>query len=77
MEDPVRNYAASKFARTAMVYWKRAIQWSNSVGDHLIRKNGDWINTTGRKYKVSRAKFEQQSTGVQRGSERTWKGGTV
>lgn len=77
LEDPVRNYAASKFARTAVVYWKRAIQWSNFVGDRIIRKNGDLIKTMGPKYKVSRAKFEQQSTGVQRGSERTWKGGTV
>lgn len=77
LEDPVRNYAASKFARTAMVYWKRAIQWSNFVGNHLTRKNGTWRQTMGSKYKVFRNKFEQQSTGVQRGGERTWKGGTV
>ena len=77
LEDPVRNYAASKFARTAMVYWKRAIQWSNFAGSRLTRKNGRLIQTMGSKYKVFRYKFEQQSTGVQRGGERTWKGGTV
>lgn len=77
LEDPVRNYAASKFARTAMVYWKRAIQWSNAVSSHLTRKSGTWTETMGRKYKIRNAKFEQQSTGVQRGGERTWKGGTV
>lgn len=77
LEDPVRNYAASKFARTAIVYWKRAIQWSNVVGEHLTRKSGAWIKTMGHKYKAYDAKFKQQSMEVQRGGEHTWKGGIV
>lgn len=77
LEDPVRNYAASKFTRTAIVYWKRAITWSNMAGMHLRRKNGTYIKTMSKPYKIRNTSFKQQQSSVQSGSAHVWKGSNV
>lgn len=46
LEDPVRNWASGKFARTAMYYWKNAIEYSNHFGTKTT-----WVDSaTGKRY---------------------------
>lgn len=40
LEDPVRSYAADNFARTAVNYWKRAIDGSMAVKMQTIHGRG-------------------------------------
>ena len=72
LEDPVRNYAADNFTRTAMTYWKRAIEWSDAVGEHYNRRLGMRVMTS--RYRVFRATFTQVGSGVQRRGTRSYKG---
>lgn len=78
LEDPVRNYAAGRFIRTAMTYWKRAIIWSKAPYTKMkySKDAGIYRRMPGKSltYKVRRYSFEQSSTGVQRGGTRVWKG---
>ncbi len=61
LEDPVRDYAASKFNKTLMHYWKYAIEWSNVFGNYGAYR----ISSTSPEY------FETKIVG--RGSV-SWKG---
>ena len=42
LEDPIREWASGRFARTAMTYWGREIERSNAAGEPVwhSRKNG-------------------------------------
>lgn len=76
LEDPVRNWASGRFARTAMTYWKQAIHTSK----HYARKR---YNLRERTYEIKftkypsyshSVKFEKSGTGVQRGGRSVYKG---
>jgi hypothetical protein len=77
LEDPIRNWAAGKFSRTAMTYWARAITWKSNGKVH---ESYNW--RTGsfevRRWKtnavVRHADFTKRSTSVQRGGATVYKG---
>ena len=73
LEDPVRNWASGKFARTVMTYWKQAIVYSNRFS-HIRYGRGENTRFKRMNYKAANIKFVQHSTGLQRGGEYVRKG---
>lgn len=75
LEDPVRNWASGKFARTAMTYWRQAIETVNRGAFRPIYR---FSRFTGRfKFEQRREthyKFEQHRTGTQRSGKTVYKG---
>lgn len=73
LEDPVRNWAAGKFARTAMTYWKQAIEYTNRGHIHESYRRSTKRTHAPTWQKIPRievrVKFKQAGTGVQRGGE--------
>ena len=74
LEDPIRNWAAGKFARTAMTYWKRAITYSTEVHYVGRRWRGGNYSFKRLEYKAAHIDFEKQHSGTQRGGEYTNRG---
>lgn len=78
LEDPVRNWASGKFARTAMTYWRKAIKYSDSATSSILYyhpRDGKWRMKFGKyKYRTRTYEFEQQSKGTQRGGMNVYKG---
>lgn len=76
LEDPVRNWAAGKFARTAMTYWAQAIEITKRYSYTYYNRRTRTRTVKFSKYPsyISRAKFVQRDTGVQRGGEYVRKG---
>lgn len=73
LEDPIRNWAAGKFARTAMTYWKQSIEYFNMGHIHeSYRRSTKRTHAPGWQ-RFSRieahVKFKQVGSGVQRGGE--------
>jgi len=75
LEDPIRNWASGKFARTAMTYWKRAIYATEHKHNYIryYRRGGN-VKFKHAPYKSFSTKFEQHSTGTQRGGKAVYKG---
>jgi hypothetical protein len=75
LEDPVRNWAAGKFARTAMTYWKQAITYTNHSGyERRYRPRArSWSFKLGER-REAHINFVEQSKGMQRGGEHVRKG---
>lgn len=73
LEDPIRNWASGKFARTAMTYWAQAITYSNQ-SQHIRYGRGTNIRFKHVSYKAANVNFVQRGTGVQRGGEYVRKG---
>lgn len=75
LEDPIRNWAAGKFARTAMTYWGSAISTFNASTPGFTTK---FSRLTGgykfRSYRANRQDWVQRSSGVQRGNRGVHKG---
>ena len=74
LEDPIRNWAAGKFARTAMAYWKVAITTSSTSGFHSFWHRGVGRNHAPGYYpwmkgRINKYNFEQHRNDVQRGGE--------
>ena len=70
LEDPVRNWASGKFARTAMTYWKQAIEYTNVR--QFSRRSTNFGRSVKFKFNVRREahiKFVEHSKGTQRGGE--------
>lgn len=71
LEDPIRSWASGKFARTMMTYWKQAIQYTNLGHIHESYRRSTGRSHTPTWQKVprieARVKWQQSSTGVQRG----------
>lgn len=81
LEDPVRNWAAGRFARTAMTYWAQAISYVNR--GHLDKRyvtgnryrRGYWKPVWNKYARVeAHTKFVERTKGVQRGGEYVRKG---
>lgn len=75
LEDPIRNWSAGKFARTAMTYWGRAISTFNATTFSRATKFGRV--TGGYKFSTFRANrydWVQRGSGVQRGNRSVHKG---
>lgn len=82
LEDPVRNWASGKFARTAMTYWARAISYSGRAGrqstflyswnwrEHAFKSR--FVNMF--RFPTRKTSWTQKSTGVQRGGNTVYKG---
>lgn len=70
LEDPIRNWASGKFARTAMTYWKAAITYSEMKHNYVGRRtrSGNY-RFKHLPYKAANISFVEHSTGVQRGGE--------
>lgn len=73
LEDPVRNWASSKFTRTAMTYWRQAIEYAN-----LGRLHSSYRRSTKRGHAPTwhniarieaRVNMRRHSTDVQRGGQ--------
>lgn len=65
LEDPIRNFASGKFARTAMTYWSRAIKWSNHKAEFYRPRAKMFVRRTYRAMQYG--DFVERKTGVQRG----------
>lgn len=78
LEDPIRNWAAGKFARTAMTYWKQAIEYTNRGNFGVSYRRSTARNHAPSWRKIPRievrVKIKQQRTDVQRGGEYVRKG---
>lgn len=75
LEDPVRNWASGKFARTTMIYWKQAISYSNKGTLTKRYSNGAWKPVFSKVPRLeSHTSFVKHSTGVQRGGQGVYKG---
>lgn len=78
LEDPIRNWAAGKFARTAMTYWKRAISYSDASRAMMsYRYSTGTRKLTFTKFKppkIRHVAFTKQGSGVQRGGTYVYKG---
>lgn len=70
LEDPIRNWASGRFARTAMTYWAQAIEYSNRSS---IARQYRFGKFTGRfklgTYRAANIRFVERGSGVQRGGE--------
>lgn len=79
LEDPVRNWASGRFARTAMTYWKQVITTSNM--GHLSKRytgSGKWKTVYSKIPRLeTHTTFTKHSSGVQRGGQQVHKGGTL
>lgn len=64
LEDPVRDYAASKFRRTVVHYWKYAIEWAT-------------MSTANGQYVINRTMPTYMSSDVISGGSTNWKGGAL
>ena len=73
LEDPIRNWASGKFARTAMTYWKQAIEYVNLGHIHESYRRSTRRTHVPGWQKLARIeahiKWRQHDTGVQRGGE--------
>lgn len=81
LEDPVRNWAAGNFARTAMTYWAKAISYVNlgHFGKRYVPGNryrsGQWKTVWNKYARVeAHTKFVERDKGTQRGGEYVRKG---
>ena len=77
LEDPIRNWAAGRFARTAMTYWAQAITYSNRAS--ISRQYRFGRATGGFKfgtYRAANISFVQRGSGVQRGNG-SYRGGSA
>lgn len=76
LEDPVRNWASGKFARTAMTYWAKAINWSkfNTSGMRFNSRAGKFKFIASAPIMYTKYNFVQRSSGVQRGGSSVHKG---
>lgn len=78
LEDPVRNWASGKFARTAMTYWKQAIEYVNRGHFTSAYRRGVGRNHAPTWSKVprieARIRLKQTRTGVQRGGKTVYRG---
>ena len=79
LEDPIREWASGKFTRTAMTYWKRAIEYSNKrslLADYYSRREGRRKPTFSkfRPMPTRTSKFVEAGKGVQRGGQSVYKG---
>ena len=75
LEDPVRNWASGKFARTAMTYWKRAIVWTRHNFNYVAQyRGGDNVRFKHRPYTSYDTKFNVHRKGTQRGGSSVYKG---
>lgn len=83
LEDPVRNWASGKFARTAMTYWARAISYKGPAPGRYATALKLW-NRRERIFEIKFVKmfrfptryltFTQKGTGIQRGGKTVHKG---
>ena len=75
LEDPIREWAAGRFSRTAMTYWKRAITWSNFTTErHKFFRTRTGTHSTA---KLVRMRVHRYSyTITDRGIQRSNKGGS-
>lgn len=75
LEDPIRNWASGKFARTAMVYWAEAITYTTYKGfERRYRPRArDWSFKFAER-REARVNFVERGKGVQRGGEYVRKG---
>lgn len=76
LEDPVRNWAAGRFARTAMTYWSRAISYVNRghFGQRYVPGNryrsGQWKTVYNKYARIeAHTKFVERGSTIQRGGE--------
>lgn len=75
LEDPIRTWASGKFARTAMTYWKRAIEYTTRYSySYYSRREGKRLINFDRKSKFMDSTFKQHSTDTQRGGQTVYKG---
>lgn len=75
LEDPMRNWAAGRFARTAMQYWSMAIGWSNESRFIPTRyRNRDNIRYKYFKFKTMTSNWVNRGSSTQRGGEYVRKG---
>lgn len=83
LEDPVRNWASGKFARTAMTYWARAISYTGRAPGRYVTALNHWNRREGMyeiklvnmfRYPLRNLSFTKKSTGVQRGGSTVHKG---
>lgn len=76
LEDPIRNWAAGKFARTAMTYWSMAI---STFDFKTFSRRLKFSQATGgfkfNTFKANRYDWVQRGSGVQRGDKAAYKGG--
>lgn len=69
LEDPVRNYASGRFYRTAVTYWKEAIEWINLGRLHNsydLATRSFKLKFSKRPMMVTRHTFKVQSSHTQR-----------
>lgn len=71
LEDPVRNWASGRFARTAITYWKQAIHTSahQSYTRYNPRTRTRSIQFSKYPSYVNRTEFVKTGSGVQRGGQ--------
>lgn len=75
LEDPVRNWASGRFARTAMTYWKQAITYTN-LG-HMTKRyhRGTWKPVFSKIPRIeAHTAFTKTGEGTQRGGQYVRKG---
>lgn len=75
LEDPVRNWASGRFARTAMTYWAQAIEYTNYAGfERYYRpRSRSWAFKFRNRREVH-VKFVERKSSVQRGGEHVRRG---
>lgn len=75
LEDPVRNWASGRFARTAMTYWAQAIEYTNRFS---YVPNYRFGRPTGTykfiRYRAANIRFVERKSSVQRGGEHVRRG---
>lgn len=70
LEDPIRNWAAGKFARTAMQYWKKAIITADGKHSYIRRRTRSGSFRYRRMpSKANYYEFKEHKEDVQRGGE--------
>ena len=75
LEDPIRNWAAGKFARTAMTYWARAITTGTAKSYVPVFRFGRFTGRYQfRTFKTNSYQFVERDKGVQRRGEYVLRG---
>lgn len=82
LEDPIRNWASGKFARTAMTYWADAISYSGRAGrQSTFLFNWSWREHAFKpkfvnmfRFPMRKTSWTQKGTGIQRGGKTVHKG---
>ena len=77
----MRNWASGRFARTAMTYWKQAIEYTNlgHFGKRYVpgsrSTSGSWRTVWNKRARIeARIVMQQSHTGTQRGGKDVYKG---